>query len=152
MLTSYDANGGYGHPDHLAVHRAGARGRSSWPGRRSSWRPPFRGIGCSRAARAINRVLPRSKRVDLGPWEQAYSGAAEITHCIDVRGQARARRASMRAHASQATADSGPRTLGVFTRIPPPLFGWVFGREWYRQAGVPSAGEHRFTGVFDTLA
>ena len=46
------------------------------------------------------------------------------------------RRASMRAHASQATADRGPRTLGIFTRIPPPLFGWVFGREWYRQPGV----------------
>ncbi len=24
VLTSYDANGGYGHPDHLAVHRIGA--------------------------------------------------------------------------------------------------------------------------------
>ena len=57
----------------------------------------------------------------------------------------------MRAHASQATADSGPRTLGVFTRIPPPLFGWVFGREWYRQAGVDKPAAKRFTGVFDTL-
>jgi len=60
----------------------------------------------------------------------------------------------MRAHASQATADSGPRTLGVFTRIPPPLFGWVFGREWYRLAGPTDAGPAhggRFTGVFDTL-
>ena len=34
------------------------------------------------------------------------------------------------------------------------LFGWVFGREWYRQSGL-AAGEpgvgKRFTGVFDTL-
>ncbi len=55
----------------------------------------------------------------------------------------------MRAHVSQATG-SGPRTLGVFTRIPPPLFGWVFGREWYRQPGVPVPAR-RFGGVFDTL-
>jgi hypothetical protein len=55
----------------------------------------------------------------------------------------------MRAHASQATG-SGPRTLGVFTHIPPPLFGWVFGREWYRQAGVP-VPVRRYSSVFDTL-
>ena len=105
------------------------------------------------AARAVNRLLPRSRRVDLAPWARAYSASADITHCIDVRGQARQRRASMRAHASQATADSGPRTLGVFTRIPPPLFGLVFGREWYRQArpAVPVPVAQRFTGVFDTL-
>jgi LmbE family N-acetylglucosaminyl deacetylase len=103
------------------------------------------------AAGAVNRVLPRSRRVDLTPWAAAYSSATEITHCIDVRRQARARRASMRAHASQATADRGPRTLGIFTRIPPPLFGWVFGREWYREAGLKTAGGKRFSGVFDTL-
>jgi hypothetical protein len=56
----------------------------------------------------------------------------------------------MRAHASQATANSGPRTLGVFTRIPPPLFGWAFGLEWYRQPGTPVPAQ-RYTGIFDTL-
>jgi hypothetical protein len=56
----------------------------------------------------------------------------------------------MRAHASQATADSGPRTLGVFTRIPSPVFGWAFGREWYRQADVP-VPDRRHPSVFATL-
>jgi LmbE family N-acetylglucosaminyl deacetylase len=150
VLTSYDANGGYGHPDHLAVHRVGARAAelAGTPVVLEATVPRDRLLNI---ARAINRVLPRSNRVDLEPWEQAYCSSAEISHCIDVRGQARARRASMRAHASQATADSGPRTLGLFTRIPPPLFGWVFGREWYRQSGRPSSGGRRFTGVFDTL-
>jgi hypothetical protein len=40
--------------------------------------------------------------------------------------------------------------LGVFTRIPPPLFGWVFGREWYRQVGV-AVPRRRYDSVFDTL-
>ena len=152
IVTSYDANGGYGHPDHLAVHTVGAAAaelagtpvvlEATVPRDRLLW-----------AAGAVNRLLPRSRRVDLEPWAHAYSAAAEVTHCIDVRGQARQRRASMRAHASQATADSGPRTLGVFTRIPPPLFGLIFGREWYRQARpatTRSAGK-RLSGVFDTL-
>jgi LmbE family N-acetylglucosaminyl deacetylase len=153
VLTTYDVRGGYGHPDHVAVHTIGAVAAqlAATPVVLEATVPRDRLLT---AARVVNRVLPRSRQVDLEPWASAYSASADITHCIDVRGQARARRASMRAHASQATADNGPRTLGVFTRIPPPLFGWVFGREWYRQsnlpAGVPADGQ-RFTGVFDTL-
>jgi LmbE family N-acetylglucosaminyl deacetylase len=152
VLTSYDANGGYGHPDHLAVHQVGAAAAqlAGTPVLLEATVPRDRLLA---AAGSVNRLLPAARRVDLQPWAHAYSAAAEVTHCIDVRGQARQRRASMRAHASQATADSGPRTLGVFTRVPPPLFGLIFGREWYRQAGLaPRApAGRRFTGVFDTL-
>lgn len=153
VLTSYDVNGGYGHPDHLAVHRIGALAarKAGTPVLLEATVPRDRLLA---AARWVNRLLPASRRVDLAPWATAYSSAAEITHCIDVRGQAAMRRASMRAHASQATADSGPRTLGIFTRIPSPVFGWVFGREWYRLVGptemTPIDGR-RFTGMFDTL-
>jgi LmbE family N-acetylglucosaminyl deacetylase len=30
VLTTYDPNGGYGHPDHLRVHEVGARRRAGW--------------------------------------------------------------------------------------------------------------------------
>lgn len=149
-LTSYDANGGYGHPDHVAVHRAGARAAAlaGTPLLLEATVPRDRLLS---AARRINRLLPRSRRIDLDPWERVYSASAEVTHAIDVRAQSAARRASMRAHASQRTSDAGgPRTLGVFSRVPPPLFGWVFGREWYRQPGL-SPGTHRYRGFFDTL-
>jgi len=153
VLTTYDANGGYGHPDHIAVHRVGAAAAAAagTPVLLEATVPRDRLLA---AARTVNRLLPPSRRVDLGPWANAYSSSADVTHCIDVKGRAAQRRASMRAHASQATADSGPRTLGIFTRIPPPVFGWVFGREWYRLAGPttmkPVDGK-RFTGLFDTL-
>ena len=148
VLTTYDVSGGYGHPDHVAVHHIGAMAA------RSAGTPVVLEATVPRdrllaAARAVNRLLPRSRRVDLVPWERAYSSSADISHRIDVRAQWRARRASMRSHVSQATANSGPRTLGVFIRIPPPLFGWVFGREWYRQADAPAG--RRFTDVFQTL-
>ena len=43
VLTTYDPNGGYGHPDHVQVHDVGAAGRPSWPARRWCWRPPSTG-------------------------------------------------------------------------------------------------------------
>lgn len=149
VLTSYDANGGYGHPDHVAVHRIGALAAqlAGTPVVLEATVPRDRLLA---AARLVNQMLPPSRRVDLRLWERAYSASAEVTHCIDVRRQAGARRASMRAHASQATADSGPRTLGVFTRIPSPVFGRVFGREWYRQADAPVA-DRRYPSIFATL-
>ncbi len=148
VVTGYDANGGYGHPDHVAVHRIAAAAAESagTPVLLEATVPRDRLLA---AARRVNRLLPPSRRVDLTPWATAYSSAAEVTHAIDVRRFAGARRASMRAHASQATADSGARTLGVFLKVPPPLFGWVFGREWYRQPGVTAS--RRYDDVFATL-
>ena len=49
-----------------------------------------------------------------------------------MRRHIAAKRASMRAHASQASADGGAdRTLAAFLRIPRPLYDLVFGREWF---------------------
>jgi LmbE family N-acetylglucosaminyl deacetylase len=148
IVTGYDANGGYGHPDHIAVHHiaAAARELAGTPLLLEATVPRDRLLA---AARRLNRLLPPARRIDLAPWAHAYSAAADVTHRIDVRRYARARRAAMRAHASQATADSGARTLGVFTKVPPPLFGAVFGREWYRQPGLAVARPHR--GLFATL-
>ena len=39
VLTVYDVNGGYGHPDHIQVHRVGVPRQSS-RGRHASTRPP----------------------------------------------------------------------------------------------------------------
>jgi LmbE family N-acetylglucosaminyl deacetylase len=150
VVTGYDANGGYGHPDHLAVHRiaAAAAALAGTPVLLEATVPRDRLLAL---AGGVNRLLPASRRVDLRPWQHAYSASADVTHCIDVHRRSAARRASMRAHASQATADSGARTLGVFTRVPPPLFGWVFGREWYRQPGVGLEQGRRYRDVFATL-
>jgi LmbE family N-acetylglucosaminyl deacetylase len=147
-VTGLDATGRSGHPDHLYVHRiaAAARELAGTPLLLEATVPRDRLLA---AARRLNRLLPPARRIDLAPWAHAYSAAADVTHRIDVRRYARARRAAMRAHASQATADSGARTLGVFTKVPPPLFGAVFGREWYRQPGLAVARPHR--GLFATL-
>jgi LmbE family N-acetylglucosaminyl deacetylase len=64
-------------------------------------------------------------------FERAYSPRGEITHRVDVSGFIDAKRASMAAHASQATADGADRTLAAFLRMPRPLYALVFRREWY---------------------
>ena len=63
---------------------------------------------------------------------------------------AAAKRASMRAHASQSSADDGDRTLAAFLRIPRPLYDLVFGREWFVDPARP-AGQPVSHDVFEDL-
>ena len=104
-----------------------------------------------RGIRLAARVYRFPPDFDVTSFERAYSARAQITHRISVRRHIAAKRASMRAHASQAAVDGGAdRTLAAFLRIPRPLFDLVFGREWYvdpsRPPGAPVARD-----VFDGL-
>jgi len=87
----------------------------------------------TRAVRLASRFYRFPSDFDLDVYERAFTPRAQITHRIDVRHQIAAKRAAMHAHASQAAADDGAdRTLGVFLKIPRPLYDVVFGREWFR--------------------
>jgi LmbE family N-acetylglucosaminyl deacetylase len=75
---------------------------------------------------------------DQDAFKRAFSARSEITHRISVWRYAKAKRASMRAHASQSSADGGAdRTLAAFLRIPRPLYDMVFAREWFVDAARP---------------
>jgi LmbE family N-acetylglucosaminyl deacetylase len=88
-----------------------------------------------RAMRLARRLRLLPPEVDLAAFERAYAPRSQITHKIDVRAWTPAKRASMAAHASQATADTGDRTLAAFLRLPQPLYRLVLGREWFVQRG-----------------
>ncbi|HSF26891.1 MAG TPA: PIG-L family deacetylase [Actinomycetes bacterium] len=139
VLTSYDANGGYGHPDHVQVHRVGLRAAAlaKTPALLEATVDRdllLRGLAL---ASKVHRFPPE---FDFASFQQAYVPRTAITHRVDVRRYARAKRASMAAHASQATADGGDRTLAALLRLPQPVFRWVLGREWFTQVrpAVPS--------------
>ena len=138
VLLSYDANGGYGHRDHVKVHHVGARAAelAGTPRVLQATVPRdllLRGI---RLAAKFYRFPPE---FEPSSFERAYSASAAVTHRIDVRRYASQKRASMRAHASQSSADGGAdRTLAAFLRIPRPLFDLVFGREWFVDAARPA--------------
>jgi LmbE family N-acetylglucosaminyl deacetylase len=85
-----------------------------------------------RAIRMASKVYRFPPEFDPTSFERSFTASADVTHRIDVRRFIDAKRDSMRAHASQATADSGDRTLAAFLRMPRPLFRRVFGTEYYR--------------------
>ena len=134
VLTGYDPQGGYGHPDHVQVHRV-ARRAAELTGvvllEATVPREPL--LRLLRWGRRL-RVLPAE--VDLGGYEHAYTPRAALTHRIDVSAHLAAKRAAMRAHASQASADGGARTLAVLLRLPGPLYRLGLGREWFVQPGL----------------
>jgi LmbE family N-acetylglucosaminyl deacetylase len=148
VLLTYDANGGYGHRDHVKVHHVGARAAELAGTPRVLQATVPRDL-LVRAIRLASKVYRFPPEFDPTSFERAYSAGREITHRVAVRRYASQKRASMRAHASQTSADGGAdRTLAAFLRIPRPLFDVVFGREWYVDAARP-AGSGVARDVFD---
>ncbi len=154
VLLSYDANGGYGHRDHVRVHEVAARAAeiAGTPRLLEATVPRDTIV---RAIRWVAKVYRFPAEFDPTSFERAFSARSDITHRIDVRRHIGAKRAAMRAHASQATGggaagvgeggQTGDRTLQAFLRIPRPLYDVVFGREWFRdparEQGAPVSGD-----------
>ena len=149
VLTTYDPAGGYGHPDHVQVHRVGVRAAeiASTPVvlEATADRDVLQRV--VRFLRAIRFLLPG---VYIPSADAAYTARAEITHRVDIAATLDVKRAAIAAHASQSTAPSGVRTLGLILRLPRPLFRWGFRSEWFvergREPSSPPIGD-----IFDTL-
>jgi LmbE family N-acetylglucosaminyl deacetylase len=150
LLLGYDRNGGYGHRDHVRVHEVATEAA-----RRTGTRLLEATVPRDTICRAISlagRVYRFPPEFDPTSFERAFSPRSDITHRISVRRYAAAKRAAMRAHTSQASADGGAdRTLAAFLRIPRPLFDVVFGREWFVDPGRPP-GRPVARDVFEAVA
>jgi LmbE family N-acetylglucosaminyl deacetylase len=132
-LTIYDPAGGYGHPDHRQVHTVGA-----YAAARAGTPLVLEATIDRRLIRRLIRVvaaLPAGLHVSAAEYDRAYSPTAAITHRVDVRAYADAKRRSFEAHASQASADEGARTLALLLKLPRWLFRLVLGHEWYVEHG-----------------
>jgi LmbE family N-acetylglucosaminyl deacetylase len=129
VLTVYDPSGGYGHADHRQVHAVGYRAAelAGTPRVLESTVDRDRLLKLLRVVGRVYRFPPGF----MAQQEGAYAAGAEITHQIDVRHYAHAKRASLKAHATQASGGSSIRTLAALRMLPWPVFGWVLGTEWY---------------------
>lgn len=156
VLLSYDRNGGYGHRDHVRVHEVAAAAAAELaddPAAR-----PLRVLQATvprdticRAIDLVAKVYRFPPEFDRSSFDRAFSARAEITHRVSVRRHVRAKRAAMRAHASQASSgDGGDRTLGMLLRIPRPVYDLVLGREWFVDAAIPPGGRVR-RDIFEDL-
>ena len=137
VLTVYDANGGYGHPDHVQVHRVGTLA-ARMAGTAVVLEATVPG-GLFRAVLAGLRTVRHPLGTEPVDTRDVFSVSRSITHRVHVGVFAGRKRAAMRAHGSQGRSP-GPakrqvRALDLFVRLPLPLFRVVFGREWFVQQG-----------------
>ncbi|MGW3962931.1 PIG-L deacetylase family protein [Amycolatopsis sp. NPDC005003] len=131
LLLGYDANGGYGHPDHVKVHEV-ARRAARLTGTRllEATIPRDVVVRFARLIRALRIPFP----YDVDALGRAYSPASAITHRFDVRRFAARKQAALAAHVSDVRGSgrlSG--VLRVLVWLPAPVFGLVAGREWYAE-------------------
>jgi len=150
VLTIYDSHGGYGHPDHIQVHRVGRRAAEIF--------------GIDRVYQATmnqDRIRAQMKenanlfedeveseiegetveqlqrRADAAGRGEFGSPESLITHAVDVSSAIDTKKAAMTAHASQIGPDS------FFFKMPTEMFAAAFGTEWFislneeRSEGAP---------------
>lgn len=135
LLLSYQANGGYGHRDHVQVHHVGNRAAELADTPRLLEATMPRELLCrvSNLARLLR--LPAPYEADIIPT--AYAPQATITHQINVFRFARQKRDAMAAHRSQiGSTGMAARAFDVMLRLPPAAFGLLFGREWFVDPAV----------------
>lgn len=146
FLISYDWHGNYGHPDHIAVHRAGRRAaeRAARPvrlyeatNRRENWND----ARDHPDAQEMMREFGYADGIPDNEWEKFQLGddglptgmpdeeiSWQITLGDDVLTL---KRESMACHASQ-TSD-----IGLMLALPPGLFRFMFGTEYLLSPQVP---------------
>lgn len=152
LLIADDRNGGYGHPDHLHVHRVAwaAAERADLPLMLATIDREFLSGGIE-LARSMGFEVPDGfVPSDLSSW---YTPHDEITHTVDVSPVLAQRRASMAAHATQTTgAPDTVRTLSIFLGLPDDIFAIAFSTEWYvlserNNSSIPDSIAGLFTVV-----
>jgi LmbE family N-acetylglucosaminyl deacetylase len=146
VLTIYDDHGGYGHPDHMQVHRVGVRAAELAGTRRvyesTMNRDYIQGL-MANAAEVMPDAMDAPDAPEAAQMDDFGSPEAIITTTVDVRDYTEAKRAAMAAHSSQIPADS------FFLKMPPDVFQVAFGYEWFIRRDDPDRkGE---TWLFDDL-
>ncbi|MCU0309962.1 MAG: PIG-L family deacetylase [Acidimicrobiales bacterium] len=161
VLTVYDDHGGYGHPDHIQVHRVGVRAAEK-AGVERVFQSTMNRDHIRRSMEARSEEFGRdlvdaaegptageemaggltaqeTDRMRRATEEEFGSPEALITHAVDVTSVIDRKRDAMRAHESQIAPDS------FFLAMPDEVFTEAFGTEWYialgatREAGEPFA-------------
>jgi LmbE family N-acetylglucosaminyl deacetylase len=139
VLTVYDEHGGYGHRDHIQVHRVGILA-AELAGTPVVLEATVDRDVLRRIAEVMRWVPGLAHLVPADRFGSAYTSRSELTHRVDVRRHLEAKRAALAAHASQGTGGGSMRTLTLLLRLPRPVLAVALGREWFRERGRPPGG------------
>jgi LmbE family N-acetylglucosaminyl deacetylase len=143
VLTIYDEHGTYGHPDHVQVHRVGARAAqvAKTPAVFMATQNRDRVIELFEHASDLGVEPPDQRGFAV---EEFGEPAERITTAVDVSAFLNAKRQAMQAHASQISESS------FFLSMPEEAFALIWGSEWYIRLGARRAEELEST-LLDSL-
>ncbi|MEY2431011.1 MAG: hypothetical protein QOC92_736 [Acidimicrobiaceae bacterium] len=129
IVTIYDDHGGYGHPDHIQVHRVGKRA-AELAGTPKVYQATINRDHLIRGMRERASMLPEGSEMpdfegaaDFGSPESVITGMVDVTDYLDHK------RRAMQAHASQISEQS------FFLQMPAEAFAYGFGTEWFIRDG-----------------
>jgi LmbE family N-acetylglucosaminyl deacetylase len=130
VLTVYDDNGGYGHPDHIQVHRVGMRA-GEIAGTPKVFQTTMNRDHFRRGREQMREQAEKSGIEFPEVTEDSNFGKPEsiITGAVDVAPYLEHKRAAMRAHSSQIGEQS------FFLAMPDEAFAFGFGTEWFIRSG-----------------
>ncbi|MFM7125286.1 MAG: PIG-L family deacetylase [Actinomycetota bacterium] len=139
VVTCYDWHGGYGHPDHIQVHRVGHRAVEMAWSEGSTVRVLESTMNRTRIVQMMREAMateedgapefdPEGPADDGNPFGSTED---EITMAVDVSAYVDLKRASIACHASQVGDSS------MFLNMPPEMFATAFGTEWFIEPGRP---------------
>jgi len=135
VLVTYDEHGGYGHPDHIQVHRVGVRA-AELAGTPGLYQATInRDVVLAFMAQAVEDGVAPGGGDGQGPSpeEMATIGlpASEITTVVDVAGFIPAKQAAMRCHETQVG------DMAFFLGMPDEMFRQAFAQEWFVRMRAP---------------
>lgn len=143
VLVVYDSHGGYGHPDHIKVHRVGHRAAEL------AGTPKVLETTMNRdhLRRLFDQVAAENPEAvadlpDIDDGADFGSSEDVITHAIDVTSVLGRKRTAMRCHSSQIGEDD------FFLLLDDEQFGASFGTEWFIDPSRPRNGKPFVTDVW----
>lgn len=150
VLTTYDWHGGYGHPDHIQVHRVGHRA-AALAGTPRVLEATMNRDHLVRLFQMASEMgvsfVDDDDLADDGAERESFdpeapmddgnpfgTPEAELSLAVDVTAHVAAKRAAIACHASQVTDTS------MFLRMPEEIFALSFGTEWFIEPALPASG------------
>jgi LmbE family N-acetylglucosaminyl deacetylase len=142
VLTIYDENGGYGHPDHIRVHTVG-KAAAELIGLEHVYEATMNRDHVEELmAAAVEAGEDVGEDIDPNSFGTA---SADITFGIDVSSAVDLKKAAIVAHRSQVGPDS------FFLAMPDEAFAQAFGLEWFNVPGSTNTGGPKMVSLLPGL-
>ncbi len=147
VVTFYDDHGGYGHPDHIQVHRVGKRA-SEIAGVVHTYESTMNRTRIQQLMAVVDATDSGASTVDgpnVADMDEMGTPEENISFEIDVSDVIERKKQSMVAHASQIGPDS------FFLNMPDEAFTAAFGSEWFNLPATTDTGGPKLVDLLPGL-